>query len=420
MLSSMRTKSKEVYEKACTVIPGGVNSPVRSFRHLNMLPLIVESGSGSRIRDVDGNTYIDFCCSWGALILGHAHPQIVRGVTEQIAKGSSFGIATEIEQKLASKLAREKIRFVSSGTEATMTALRLARGYTGRTKIVKFTGHYHGHSDALLVQAGSGATHLPASLGVPPSVIAETICLPFNDFEAVRALFRTTEIAAVILEPITGNMGVVLPEPGFLQLLREETARTGAVLIFDEVITGFRVGYSGAQGLYGITPDLTCLGKIIGGGFPVAAINGKKEILDCLAPLGKVYQAGTLSGNPVAMRAGLETLALLEQENFYRDLQKKTDRMTLPLEEALRDKNACLQKAGSMFNIFFGAKKMRCKQPIDEALFTQFFHYLFERGIYISPSAHEAWFLSSAHTDEEIDYTTETMITFLKDLPRFS
>lgn len=412
----MRTKSKEIYEKACSVIPGGVNSPVRSFRHLDMLPLVVESGKGSLIRDVDGNSYIDFCLSWGALIVGHAHPKVVKGVGEQMEKGSSFGINTEIEWKLASEIASEKIRFVSSGTEATMTALRLARGFTGRSKIVKFTGHYHGHSDSLLVQAGSGASHLPASLGVPPSVIADTICLPFNDFEAVRSLFQKEEVAALILEPIAGNMGVVLPEKGFLEFLREETSRTKSLLIFDEVITGFRVGFEGAQGLYGIKPDLTCFGKIIGGGFPVAAIHGKKEILDCLAPLGNVYQAGTLSGNPVAMRAGLETVSLLKEKHFYQELQKKTDRMTQRIEEALENKNGCLQKQGSMFNIFFGHKKVVRKEKLNEELFKEFFQYLFARGIYISPSPYEAWFLSSAHTDDQIDYATETIVQYLGGL----
>lgn len=427
----IRSKSKEIYEKACTVIPGGVNSPVRSFRHLRMPPLIVESGSGGRICDVDGNSYIDFCCSWGALILGHAHPQVVQGVCQQIQKGSSFGISTEIEQQIASKAVSllpsiEKLRFVNSGTEATMTAMRLSRGFTERTKIVKFTGHYHGHSDSLLIQAGSGVASLnplATSKGVNLSTISDTICFPFNDFHAIRSFFRTshlaTQVAAVILEPITGNMGVVLPEKGFLEMLREETARAGTLLIFDEVITGFRLGLTGAQGLYGIDPDLTCLGKVIGGGFPVAAVGGKAEILDCLAPLGGVYQAGTLSGNPVAMRGGLETLRLIEQKNFYSDLQKKTDRMTVPIQEAILRKNGnlCLQQKGSMFNLFFGLKKVQCKEDLkalDEEAFIRFFQYLFERGIYISPSSHEAWFMSSAHLDEDIEYTVSCITEFIE------
>lgn len=427
----MRTKSKEIYDKACAVIPGGVNSPVRSFRHLRMPPLIVESGDGCRIRDVDGNSYIDFCCSWGALILGHAHPQVVKGACEQMQKGSSFGIATEIEQRIAAKVVSlipsiEKLRFVNSGTEATMTAMRLARGFTERPKIVKFTGHYHGHSDSLLIQAGSGVASLnplATSKGVNLSTIADTICFPFNDFQAVRSFFRTSplaeQVAAVILEPITGNMGVVLPENGFLEMLREETARAGALLIFDEVITGFRVGLTGVQGLYGIDPDLTCLGKVVGGGFPVAAVGGKAKILDCLAPLGGVYQAGTLSGNPVAMRGGWETLCLIEQKEFYSDLQKKTDRMTLPIQEALvrTNANACLQQKGSMFNLFFGLKKVRCKEDLkalDEETFIRFFQYLFEKGIYISPSSHEAWFISSVHLDQDIDYAVKSIVEFLE------
>jgi glutamate-1-semialdehyde 2,1-aminomutase len=426
-----RLKSQEIYERACTVIPGGVNSPVRSFRHLRMAPMIVESGAGGKIRDVDGNSYIDFCCSWGALILGHAHPQIVKGVCEQMGKGSSFGIATEIEQRIASKVVSllpsvEKLRFVNSGTEATMTAMRLARGYTERPKIIKFTGHYHGHSDSLLIQAGSGVASLnplATSKGVNPSTIADTLCFSYNDFQAVRSFFResplASQVAAVILEPITGNMGVVPPEKGFLEMLREETARAGTLLIFDEVITGFRVGLTGAQGLYGIDPDLTCLGKVVGGGFPVAAVGGRAKILDSLAPLGGVYQAGTLSGNPVAMRGGWETLCLIEQKDFYEKLNKKAERMTAPIQEALARKNAnaCLQKVGSMFNLFFGVKKVRCKEDLkslDEEMFIRFFQYLFDNGVYISPSSHEAWFISSVHLDEDIDHSVECITKFIE------
>lgn len=426
----MRKKSEAVYKKACSVIPGGVNSPVRSFRHLRMPPLIVESGSADTLCDVDGNRYTDFCCSWGSLILGHAHPKVVQGVCEQMSKGSSFGIATEIEERIASQIvglvpSLEKLRFVSSGTEATMTAMRLARGYTERPKIIKFTGHYHGHSDSLLIQAGSGVASLnplATSKGVNPSTIADTLCFPFNDFHAVRSFFQSSplasQVAGVILEPVTGNMGVVLPEKGFLEMLREETARKGALLIFDEVITGFRVGLKGAQGFYGIDPDLTCLGKVIGGGFPVAAVGGKAKILDCLAPLGQVYQAGTLSGNPVAMRAGWETLCLIQQPGFYERLQEKADRMTAPIKEALKDKNGCLQQMGSMFNIFFGVKKVSCKEDLkalDEEKFIQFFQFLFQKGVYISPSSHEAWFISSAHLDEHIDQAVEYILSFIKN-----
>ena len=427
----LRPKSQQIYDRACAVIPGGVSSPVRSFRHLRMPPMIVESGSGGRIIDADGNSYIDFCCSWGALLLGHANPQVVKGVCEQVRKGSSFGIATEIEERLAAKVVDlvpsvEKLRFVSSGTEAVMTALRLARAFTERPKILKFTGHYHGHADSLLIQAGSGVASLnplATSKGVNFSTIADTLCFPFNDFHAVRSFFRTSplaaQVAAVILEPVTGNMGVVLPEEGFLEMLREETARSGALLIFDEVITGFRLGLSCAQGLYSIDPDLTCLGKILGGGFPAAAVGGKAKILDALAPLGGVYQAGTLSGNPVAMRGGWETLCQIEERGFYERLQTKTERLTLPLREALLRTGtaACLQDKGSMFNLVFGPKQIRYKEDLkslDEETFIRFFRYLFERGIYISPSSHEAWFMSSAHLDGDVDYAVQCMVEFLE------
>ena len=425
----MTILSETIFSNACKVIPGGVNSPVRSFKSVGLKPMIVESGYGDMIRDVDGNEFIDYCCSWGPLILGHAHPAVVRAAQEQIAKGSSFGIATEVEEKLATKIVGlipsiEKIRFVSSGTEATMTALRIARGFTGRSKIVKFAGHYHGHHDSLLVQAGSGVSGLNAeatSLGVNPGVIADTISLPFNEPEAVRSLLRSEmgqSIAAVILEPIAGNMGVVLPEAGFLELLREETEKCGALLIFDEVITGFRVGLQGAQGLYGIDPDLTCFGKVIGGGFPVAAVGGKAEIMDVLAPLGQVYQAGTLSGNPVAMRAGLETLNQVEKNNFYLLLEEKAKRLLDPIQEALQKASqpACLQRCGSMFTLFFGVKEVRSKKDLknlDEARFRQFFKYLFDKGIYIPPASQEAWFISSAHTNEHLDFTASTICAFI-------
>lgn len=424
----LRSKSKQIYELSSQVIPGGVNSPVRSFRHLKMAPLIVDSGKGSRIFDVDGNEYIDFCCSWGALILGHAHPQVLQGVCAQIQKGTSFGIATEIEMNIASKIVGllpwvEKIRFVNSGTEATMTAMRIARGVTAKTKIIKFTGHYHGHSDSLLIQAGSGVAKLnplATSKGICPNTIADTLCFPFNDFDRIRSFFRSEEasqVAAVILEPVTGNMGVIPPEKGFLEMLREETLQNGSLLIFDEVITGFRLGLQGAAGLYGIDPDLTCLGKVIGGGFPVAAVGGKAKYLDSLAPLGPVYQAGTLSGNPPAMRGGLETLSITTQKGFYEGLNRRAEAMTEPLKEALLKKNACLQQVGSMFNIFFGVKRVRSKEDLkklDEEMFIRFFQYLFERGIYISPSSHEAWFLSSAHLDSEVDRTVNCMLEFIE------
>lgn len=304
-----------------------------------------------------------------------------------------------------------------------MTAMRLARGVTERAKIIKFTGHYHGHSDSLLIQAGSGVSKLnplATSKGILPNTIADTLCFSFNDFEGVRSFFQSegaSQVAAVILEPITGNMGVVLPEPGFLQMLREETKENGSLLIFDEVITGFRVGLKGAAGLYGIDPDLTCLGKVIGGGFPVAAVGGKAKYLDFLAPLGAVYQAGTLSGNPVAMRGGLETIEIISQKGFYEELNQKAKAMTEPLQKALLNKNACLQQAGSMFNLFFGVKQVRSKEDLknlDEEMFIRFFQYLFERGIYISPSSHEAWFLTSIHSDAEIEKAISCMLEFIE------
>ena len=429
-----RPRSEEIYKKACTLIPGGVNSPVRSFKSLGMSPpMIAESGSGAVVRDADGNDYIDYCMSWGSLILGHAHPDIVEAAIAQMRRGTSFGIATQLEVEMAEKIAAlvpsvEKTRLVSSGTEACMTVMRLARGYTEKTKIIKFTGHYHGHTDSLLIQAGSGVASLnpiATSKGVNPAVIADTLCFPFNDFQAIRSFFRTDkraeQVAAVILEPITGNMGVVLPEPGFFELLREETARVGALLIFDEVITGFRVGLQGVQGAYGIDPDLSCFGKIIGGGFPVAAIGGKKQILDCLAPLGQVYQAGTLSGNPVAVSAGLAALRAVEKKGFYEALEAKTNRLTNPIREVMRSKdlNACLNQRGSMFSLFFGIRQVKCREDLvklDQDLFIRLFRNLFEKGIYLPPSSHEAWFLSTAHTDAQIDYTARCIVDFLNAL----
>ncbi|MDP1607743.1 MAG: glutamate-1-semialdehyde 2,1-aminomutase [Chlamydiales bacterium] len=431
----LRPRSETIYQKACRVIPGGVNSPVRAFKGLGITPLIVESGKGDQIQDVDGHVFIDYCLSWGALILGHAHPQIVQAAYEQMLKGSSFGIATQIEQQLAEKIVNlipsvEKIRFVSSGTESTMTALRIARGYTERPKILKFIGNYHGHHDALLVQAGSGVSSLnplATSKGIHPGAIADTLLFSFNDSAEVRSFFRThplaEKVAAVIVEPVAGNMGVVPPEPGFLQLLREETARVGALLIFDEVITGFRVGLHGAQHLYQVEPDLTCFGKIIGGGFPAAAVGGKAHIMDHLAPLGQVYQAGTLSGNPIAMRAGFETLCLAQQPGFYEELLSKTNRLLSPIRKTIENLGApvCIQQVGSMFTIFFGPEKVMNKQDtrkVNEQLFTQFFQYMFEKNIYIPPASQEAWFISSAHTLEHIDYTAHCICQFIQNLDR--
>lgn len=421
--------SELIFERARKVIPGGVNSPVRAFASVGIAPMIAVSGKGDLVRDADGKEYIDFCGSWGPLILGHAHPEIVKAAQEQIALGSSFGIATDVEERLASEIVRlipsiEKIRFVNSGTEATMTAIRIARGATGRDKIVKFAGHYHGHSDCLLVQAGSGVHFLNSSAsskGVPAGAVADTIVLPFNDLNALKLFFQTEmskQVAGVILEPVAGNMGVVPPIDGFLETLRDETKRCGALLIFDEVITGFRVGLRGAQGLYGIDPDLTCFGKVIGGGFPVAAVGGKGWIMDCLAPIGQVYQAGTLSGNPVAMRVGLEMLAHVQCPGFYEDLERKAARFAAPIEEAIvkTGVDACLQRVGSMMTLFWGTKKVRFKDDLaklDSAAFSRYFRYLFGRGIYMPPAAQEALFISSAHTEEHLDYVAETIASLM-------
>lgn len=427
--TSTRKKSAEIYQKSAKLIPGGVNSPVRSFKEIGISPMIVKRGKGDTIWDVDGNAYVDFCMSWGPLILGHVPDKIAIAGCERIMQGSTFGIATEEEMKLAEAITNampsmQKIRFVSSGTEATMSALRLARGYTGKEYIVKFSGNYHGHHDSLLVQAGSGVTLLPQSSsgGVPESVVKNTICLRYNDTEAVLELFRKSphkdKIAAVILEPIAANMGVIPAKDAFLQTLREETKRTNTVLIFDEVISGFRVGWQGAQGMYGITPDLTCLGKIIGGGFPAAAFGGKAEIMDCLAPLGPVYQAGTLSGNPVAMVSGLLTLQEISKKGFYEDLLEKTNLIVQGVKAALRQKRSknSVVQVGSLFTIYFGVDNPSSKEDLSSLnteLFRKLFIFLFENGVYIPPSNYEAWFVSSAHTKENLLKTRDLILTFI-------
>lgn len=422
-----RANSQAVFESSCRVIPGGVNSPVRAFRSLHMTPLIVKRGAGDTIWDIDGHSYIDYCCSWGSLILGHAYPSVTQKAVEQVLQGSSFGIATQLEAEIAALVqkhvpAMEKIRFVSSGTEATMTALRLARGFTGRSTILKFNGNYHGHVDALLIRAGSGVAQInteASSKGIPADVVRHTVSLPFNAIEQTQEFIRSCpDLAAVILEPISGNMGVIPAKQEFVNMLREETRKNGALLIFDEVITGFRVGLQSAQGMYGIVPDLSCFGKIIGGGYPAAAFGGRAEIMDHLAPLGEVYQAGTLSGNPVAMAAGLQTLKELEVPDFYNKLKQKTDLLIQPIQEWINQKQfpASINQVGSMFTLFFGIGKPENYADLaqlDHDLFRKFYTYLFERGIYLSPSPYEAHFISSVHTEEHLIETRNLILQFL-------
>jgi len=403
-----RPKTAELHQRFCEVLSGGVNSPVRSCNDVGQLPLIVEAGAADCIWDVDGNRYIDYCVSWGALAHGHAHPVIIQAIAKQASLGTSYGICCPLEERLARKVLQwmpniEQLRFVSSGTEATMTAARIARGYTKRNRIIKFAGNYHGHADFFLVQAGSGVMGLSptsSSAGIPDDVVRNTICLPFNDIEACRKLLRDPEqskdIAAVFIEPIAANMGVVPATKAFLQMLREETQRIGALLIFDEVISGFRVGLGGAQALYGIAPDLTCLGKIVGGGLPAAAFGGSKEIMSILAPQGPVYQAGTLSGNPLAMAAGYETIRLLEVDGVYEELERKANVICDGLREAIKRKgaNACVQQVGSAFTLFFGrtsvSNSVEAKQ-CDTATYARLFAHLLNDGIYIPPSQFEAW-----------------------------
>jgi len=426
-----RPISKKYYESLCAIVPGGVNSPVRSFKGLEVEPLIVESALGDQLYDVDGNAYTDYCLSWGPLIHGHAHPEIVDAVQKRMAKGTTFGITSSVEEKLARLIVKhvpsiEKLRFVSSGTEATMSAARLSRGYTGRDLIVKFTGNYHGHADFFLVQAGSGVfglTPTSTSAGIPEDIVRHTACLPYNDSEAARTFIMHPDnrdrIAAVIIEPIAGNMGCVPAEKEFLQTLRETTEAIGAVLIFDEVISGFRVGLGGAQGLYGITPDLTCFGKIIGGGFPAAAFGGRREIMDCLAPLGSVYQAGTLSGNPVVMEAGYMTVKMLEKPGIYEELERKANVILDPVRKLLKDRDllACVQQVGSMFTIFFGVtsvSSMEEARGCDLQEFARFFRYMFANGVYIPPAQYEAWFVSMSHEEKHLEQTRDLILNFFE------
>jgi len=411
--------SERAFAEARELIPGGVNSPVRAFAAVGGHPPFIKSGKGSRITDIDGNTYIDYVCSWGPLILGHCDADVVAAIKAAADLGSSFGAPTLGEIELARMITQaypsvERVRLVNSGTEATMSAIRVARGFTGRRMIVKFEGCYHGHADGLLVKAGSGAATFgtPTSLGVPDDYAKLTVCLPFNDVDAVARTCDSIgrDIACIIVEPVAGNMGVVPPKPGFLEGLREITARHGIVLIFDEVMTGFRLAYGGAQELFGIRPDLTTLGKIIGGGLPVGAYGGRAEIMDCVAPAGKVYQAGTLSGNPLAVAAGLATLRKLRQPGFYDKLERSSSRLATGLESTFRSAgvSVCINRVGSMICPFFTGGPVSDytgASHADTALFGRFFGSMLARGIYLPPSQFEAWFVSAVHSDADIDET---------------
>jgi glutamate-1-semialdehyde 2,1-aminomutase len=415
----MTSRNDQLFEQSQKVIPGGVNSPVRAFRSVGGTPRFFARGAGARVWDADGKDYLDYVGSWGPLILGHADPDVVRAVQETAALGLSFGAPTEIELRMAELLVRalpglDKVRLVSSGTEATMSAIRLARGHTGRNTLVKFEGCYHGHADSLLVKAGSGALTFgqPSSAGVPADVTAHTLVLDYNDIGQVERLFaeRGSEIACVIVEPVAGNMNLVTPAPGFLEALRENCTKHGAVLIFDEVMTGFRVGPQCAMGRFGVQPDLITLGKVIGGGLPVGAFGGRAEIMDKLAPLGPVYQAGTLSGNPVAVAAGLATLKKVTAPGFFDALAAQAQRLVDGLGAAAREAGVVFsaQSVGGMFGVYFSARPPTSYAEVmacDKDAFNRFYHLMLREGVYLAPSAFEAGFVSAAHSAADIDAT---------------
>ena len=419
-----RTLSKQAYERALQVIPGGVNSPVRALRSVGATPLFVREADGACITDIDGNRYIDFCMSWGVFILGHNNARVSQAAIDAVGRGSSYGIPTEAETVLAEKVRQaipsmERLRFVNSGTEATMSAIRVARGFTGRDVLVKFEGNYHGHADHLLVAAGSGVANISnaSSAGVPQDFVRHTVVLPYNDSAALRRYFDENgkNVAALILEPVACNMGVVVPTAEFLQACREVTRTSGAILIFDEVITGFRLSRGGAQQRYGITPDMTTVGKIVGGGFPAAAFGGRKEIMAVLAPDGPVYQAGTLSGNPVAMAAGIETLSQLAEPGFYEQLEAKSNDFIGKLERMIAGRNIQLNHCGSMFTLFFRApgdqavNNFQDTKRSDQERFARYFRNMLDRGIYVSPSQFEGNFISACHTPEILDYVLQSI-----------
>lgn len=415
----MTSRNQELFEHSQKYIPGGVNSPVRAFKSVGGSPIFFKRGQGAKVWDVEDKAYIDYVGSWGPLILGHAHPEVIKTVQAVAENGLTFGAPTEAELEIAELICElvpsiEQVRLVSSGTEAGMSAIRLARGFTGRSKIIKFEGCYHGHDDALLVKAGSGALTFgnPSSAGVPAETVVHTLVLDYNDLAGLEKTFKELgdDIAAVIVEPVAGNMNLVTPNSGFLSVLRALCTQHGSVLILDEVMTGFRVGLGCAQGLYDIKPDLTTLGKVIGGGMPMAAFGGRKEIMQCLAPIGPVYQAGTLSGNPVAVAAGLATLKQVKQAGFYEKLGEKTKRLTQGLTAAANKHGIVFsaQSVGGMFGLYFRKEIPASFEEVmecDKDTFNRFFHAMLDAGYYFAPSAFEAGFVSSAHTDEDIDNT---------------
>lgn len=417
-------------EKAFGLLPGGVNSPVRAFGAVGGDPIVLVRGKGCKVWDADGREYIDFLASWGPLILGHAHPEVVKAVKEEAEKGLSFGLTSPSEVRLAQLVVDmvpsvEKVRFVSSGTEATMSAVRLARGITGKDYVLKFAGCYHGHWDGILVSAGSGVATLgiPGTPGIPKGVAETTVVVPYNDEEAVKEAFDRfgDRIACVIVEPVAGNMGVVPPKEGFLGFLRDITRKNGSLLIFDEVITGFRLAKGGAQELFGIKPDITCLGKVLGGGLPVGAYGGSKEVMGKVAPEGPIYQAGTLSGNPLAMVAGAQTLSCLARSNPYGELERKAGKLATGMSEILREKGIPhrINRVGSMLTLFFTAERVydfESAKKSDTKLFASFFRALLKRGVLVPPSQFEAWFISTAHGDEHIDEALERISTAVRDL----
>ena len=413
------TNSEKLLQRALKLIPGGVNSPVRAFKAVGLPPRFMRSGKGCRVIDEDGNEFIDYVGSWGPLILGHANPEILEALQRTMKDGTSFGAPTSREVELAELIVEmvpsiEMVRLVNSGTEATMSAIRLARGFTGRELIIKFSGCYHGHNDGLLARAGSGAATfaIPDSLGVPASVVEKTVIFPFNNLEAVSSYLQQNgaQVAAIILEPVAGNMGVVAPELGFLDGLRDLCSKYGSLLIFDEVISGFRVAIGGAQEIYGVTPDLTCLGKIIGGGLPLAAFGGPRSIMEKLAPVGGVYQAGTLSGNPLAVTAGLTTLRILRRDNPYAELERKSSMLVKGIEQVFLDKGIphAINRVGSMFSVFFQSGPVSSYEDAlqsDRGNFSEFFGRMLDQGVYLAPSQFESWFLSTAHGETEIAET---------------